>query len=579
VTENVNRYNLQLDNIGSLQELIQELDESLNDVQLGVRQNEEIEDVAGAMFSNNSEDLVGLEYKDEDGTIDASGDLNNMTSLGQAPASGDLIAIYDSSAGDHKSITVANLGSALEDGSIFDGDHLDIDFTPSNYTPDTSPSEASDADDLAAHLKGLDSAVSGSGVSELDDLSDVSVSSPGSDDSLLYDSLNSEFRNVPIRASNIQDVSADSVSDAHHSKTSQASELSDVSPDSTSDAHHSKTSQASELSDVSADSATDAHHNQDHKSRHVDGGADELDGDLIDVTFGPSNYSPDASPAEANDVDDLAAHLKGIDANLGGSDVDGYIEPRGLVLSNNGTDADHDLDVTAGRVWVDDFSDGGQLIDVGDNTPALQIDSTGEGGRINSSGLSANTWYECAILYDSGNDTVGFGMYQDADRPTGTGDLPGTFDHFRAMGTPGKTWWVRTDGSSNIFGFKHSAGGWIAWTPSTAGTLGKWSLDDSNPNTSATSFGITVPPVTVNVNFSQMELRESGSTSNFSLSHETFSDKFNGQVYLNIAGGGGTTKLAPTIYRVTGQQIYYLADSDADRVRLSTTRAFKAIGA
>jgi hypothetical protein len=153
VTENVNRYNLQLDNINSLQELVQELDEALNDVQLGVRKNEEIEDVAGAMFSNNSEDLIGLTYKDEDGTIDASGDLNNMTSLGSAPASGDLLAIYDNSADEHKSVTVTNLANAFTDGSIFDGDQLDIDFSPNNYTPDTSPSEASDADDLAAHRK------------------------------------------------------------------------------------------------------------------------------------------------------------------------------------------------------------------------------------------------------------------------------------------------------------------------------------------------------------------------------------------------------------------------------------------
>ena len=36
-----------------------------------------------------------------------------------------------------------------------DGDKLDIDYNPSNYTPDTSPSEVSDVDDLSAHLKGI----------------------------------------------------------------------------------------------------------------------------------------------------------------------------------------------------------------------------------------------------------------------------------------------------------------------------------------------------------------------------------------------------------------------------------------
>ena len=38
------------------------------------------------------------------------------------------------------------------------GDHLDIDFTPTNYTPDATPAEAADVDDLAAHLAGIDTA-------------------------------------------------------------------------------------------------------------------------------------------------------------------------------------------------------------------------------------------------------------------------------------------------------------------------------------------------------------------------------------------------------------------------------------
>ena len=37
-----------------------------------------------------------------------------------------------------------------------DGDHLDIDWDPSNYTPDATPAEAADVDDLTAHLKGID---------------------------------------------------------------------------------------------------------------------------------------------------------------------------------------------------------------------------------------------------------------------------------------------------------------------------------------------------------------------------------------------------------------------------------------
>lgn len=58
-----------------------------------------------------------------------------------------------------------------EDGAKLDGDHLDIDFTPTNYTPDSSPAEAADVDDLAAHLKGIDNelAIVGAGMAGASD--------------------------------------------------------------------------------------------------------------------------------------------------------------------------------------------------------------------------------------------------------------------------------------------------------------------------------------------------------------------------------------------------------------------------
>lgn len=42
-----------------------------------------------------------------------------------------------------------------------------------------------------------------------------------------------------------------------------------------------------------------------------------LDGDHLSVDYTPVNYTPTDTPAEAADVDDLAAHLAGIDAALG----------------------------------------------------------------------------------------------------------------------------------------------------------------------------------------------------------------------------------------------------------------------
>lgn len=49
-----------------------------------------------------------------------------------------------------------------------------------------------------------------------------------------------------------------------------------------------------------------------HAADHV-GAGDEIDGDKLDIDFTPTNYTPDASPAEADDADDLTAHLKGLD--------------------------------------------------------------------------------------------------------------------------------------------------------------------------------------------------------------------------------------------------------------------------
>ena len=63
--------------------------------------------------------------------------------------------------GDTAAVSVGANGVGIDVGTL-DGDHLDIDFTPSNYTPATTPAEAADVDDLAAHLYGIDQALGAS---------------------------------------------------------------------------------------------------------------------------------------------------------------------------------------------------------------------------------------------------------------------------------------------------------------------------------------------------------------------------------------------------------------------------------
>ena len=54
-----------------------------------------------------------------------------------------------------------------------------------------------------------------------------------------------------------------------------------------------------------------------HAASHIRAGTDEIDGDVLDIDFTPSNYTPDTTPGEVTDVDELSAHLAGIDNQIG----------------------------------------------------------------------------------------------------------------------------------------------------------------------------------------------------------------------------------------------------------------------
>ena len=55
----------------------------------------------------------------------------------------------------------------------------------------------------------------------------------------------------------------------------------------------------------------------DHDASHVTGGSDEIDGDKLDIDWNPTNYTPATVESYADSVDNLTAHLKGIDAAIG----------------------------------------------------------------------------------------------------------------------------------------------------------------------------------------------------------------------------------------------------------------------
>lgn len=52
-----------------------------------------------------------------------------------------------------------------------------------------------------------------------------------------------------------------------------------------------------------------------HTTTHIRSGADEIDGDLLDIDFNPSYYTP-ATVTETTHVDHLSSHLHGIDTKI-----------------------------------------------------------------------------------------------------------------------------------------------------------------------------------------------------------------------------------------------------------------------
>jgi len=112
---------------------------------------------------------VGLDVDDIDGVgIEANGSgLLQISTQGNGITGGGGTTI---SVDPHNGIAVDANGVAvapaqlIKDGNAeIDGDQLDIDFTPANYTPDSGPAEVTDVDHLSAHLKGIDDAISAAG--------------------------------------------------------------------------------------------------------------------------------------------------------------------------------------------------------------------------------------------------------------------------------------------------------------------------------------------------------------------------------------------------------------------------------
>ena len=141
----------------------------------------------------------------------------------------------------------------------------------------------------------------------------------------------------------------------------------------------------------------------DHAERHKTGGADEIDGDRLDIDWDPSNYTPATVPAEADSVDNLTAHLYGIDQAIGaaggGTLDDAY--------DYGGAGAGRIIDADNGPVEISNQNaDNTVLLNLDQNDSSfdpdvLTISNAGTGHCIRLSGGSTQDVYGINLLLES----------------------------------------------------------------------------------------------------------------------------------------------------------------------------------
>jgi hypothetical protein len=162
----------------------------------------------------------------------------------------------------------------------------------------------------------------------------------------------------------------------------------------------------------------------------------------------------------------------------------GYIA--GLVMSNNGTDAAHDIDISAG-VATDDsnaivMSLASALTKQIDAAWAVGTDQGGLDGTESVAGTpDADTWYYVHLIRRSDTGVVDALFSESATSPT----MPTNYDERRLIGA------VLTDGTANIIAFKvyETSGGirciWGALSADFNSTIG----------TTASLITVRVPPI------------------------------------------------------------------------------------
>lgn len=197
-----------------------------------------------------------------------------------------------------------------------DGDLLDIDFDPQNYTQDTSPPEVSNIDELTSHLKGIDNELGalfeyrlGQGEaiqSILKDLDGYATSLDLSDLETGFNDLETAFQQNKTEQGEVNDTILTSLD-------GYALQIDLNGLNTTVEENNNQVGEAINI--ITKD--LDGYAALTHAITHISGGSDEVDGDQLDIDYVPINYTRDPTSPQATINQHLTAHLKGIDNAVG----------------------------------------------------------------------------------------------------------------------------------------------------------------------------------------------------------------------------------------------------------------------
>lgn len=169
-----------------------------------------------------------------------------------------------------------------------DGDVLDVDFTPTNYTRTTVASVTTSTQELTSHLKGIDTALASIGAVHA-----ATHKHAGTDE------IDGDLLDVDYSPTNYTSTTGANGTTSTQELTAHLKGI---------DTKLGTVSSAATAAQTSADT---------HASRHIRSGADPIDGDLIDVDYSPTNYTRSSGANGTTSTEELTSHLTGIDTTLG----------------------------------------------------------------------------------------------------------------------------------------------------------------------------------------------------------------------------------------------------------------------